>query len=116
MRWQLTAIGAAILTSLACGGGGSEDPIVDLRFTSWDCTEGGYDEAVQFMADGVCVGSSAGWDCRWRQDGNAFTIDWTADGASETWEGVMIDPRGLEMGGTSVNGSTVDHFRCGRDL
>lgn len=121
------AIALVALATLACGGSGGEPSavapaaaaaapmIVDLRFTSWECYEGGYYEGIEFKSDGRCGGSSDGWKCSYVQTGNDISIDWKGpDGEAETWTGVMVDPRGKEMGGTSKSKTEVNDFRCTR--
>ena len=122
MRALVLAIVPVVLATLACGGmgggaTGTTDALLDLRFTTWDCYEGGYYEWLEFKTDGRCVGSSDGWGCTYTQTGNDFTVVWTgSDGELETWSGVIVDPAGLAMGGTSLNAGTTNDFRCTRDL
>lgn len=122
-RRSIVASVGVVLASLACGGAGGVAPsaeamIVDLRFTQWDCYEGGSYEGLGFKADGRCDGSSGGgWTCAYTQTGNEFVVDWTGPGGKkEAWNGVIVDPRGLEMGGTSDDGSRQNDFRCTRTL
>ena len=121
MGLRHVTVASVVLATLACGGSGggsapAEAMIADLRFTQWECYEGGYYEGMGFKADGRCEGSSDGWGCTYTQGRNAFTIEWTGpDGEKETWSGIMVDPAGKEMGGTSFDGKATNDFRCTRD-
>lgn len=125
-RRSLLTVAALAVATLACGGaggdaapagGGAAPMIVDLRFTSWECYEGGYYEGIEFKTDGRCDGSSSGWKCAYVQTGNDISIDWKGpSGEAETWTGIMVDPRGKEMGGTSKSKTEVNDFRCTRNM
>jgi len=127
---RVRAVGLAVVTvglaTLACGGsvGGSgggvaaAPMILDLRFTQWDCYEGGAYEWIGFKTDGRCDAGSDGWTCAYTQTGNDFSIVWAGpSGESETWTGLMVNPSGMEMGGTSLDHlGTNNDFRCTRDM